>query len=114
LQTAGGSSSDRQPAPRAGLRITSRKLLRSPATIGLSFLAVAVYVPAMVIACMERVLAGIRSDEVRDFLGMLSLWERAGWIDQEQAAEWKRRISRAVNAPSQRPEVPVEDQPIAV
>jgi hypothetical protein len=44
---------------------------------------------------MERVLAGIRPDEVQDFQGMLALWERAGWIDREEAAEWRRRISLA-------------------
>ncbi len=49
----------------------------------------------MTTAQMERVLAGIRPEEVRDFLRMLSLWERAGWVDREEAARWKQRISRA-------------------
>jgi hypothetical protein len=49
---------------------------------------------------MERVLAGIRPEEVRDFQGMLALWERAGWINQEEAAEWRRRISRALCEPA--------------
>jgi hypothetical protein len=52
-------------------------------------------------ACMERILAGIRPEEVRDFQDMLALWERAGWIDREEAAEWRRRISRAqLNGPA--------------
>lgn len=44
---------------------------------------------------IERAFAGIRPEETQDVLGMLSLWERAGWITLEEASEWRRRISGA-------------------
>ena len=74
--------------------------MRSPETTHLPFLAFAVRILPMDTSCMERVLAGIRPDEVRDFQNMLALWERAGWIDQEEAAEWRRRILGAQTVPS--------------
>ncbi len=46
----------------------------------------------MVHRAMERALAGIRPDEIQDVLEMVALWERAGWIARDEAAEWSRLI----------------------
>ncbi len=55
----------------------------------------------------ERVLRGLRPEEIPDFRRMLDLWERADWISHEDAAEWWRRIYAAAGvAPA--PEHPLD------
>jgi hypothetical protein len=51
---------------------------------------------------MERILAGLRPEEIPDIQGMIELWEKASWIDREEAAEWRRQVVARASGPLER------------